>query len=45
LGRILESSERARFAVGYLLKDATARRNLELEDKAIPRIVCSEAFV
>ncbi|MBI4632435.1 MAG: helicase [Deltaproteobacteria bacterium] len=27
------------------LKDATARRSLELEDKAIPRIICSEAFV
>jgi len=27
------------------LKDASARRNLEMEDRPIPRIVCSEAFV
>jgi len=27
------------------LKDVTARRSLEFEDKSIPRIVCSEAFV
>lgn len=27
------------------LKDASARRNLEMEGRAIPRIICSEAFV
>ncbi|PKN27602.1 MAG: helicase, partial [Deltaproteobacteria bacterium HGW-Deltaproteobacteria-21] len=27
------------------LKDVTANRNLQLEEKAIPRIICSEAFV
>jgi len=27
------------------LKDVLARRNLEFEEKSIPRIVCSEAFV
>ncbi len=27
------------------LKDVAARRSLELEDKSIPRIICSEAFV
>jgi hypothetical protein len=27
------------------LKDVTARRSLEFEDRSIPRIVCSEAFV
>ena len=27
------------------LKDVTARRSLEFEEKSIPRIVCSEAFV
>jgi hypothetical protein len=27
------------------LKDVTARRSLELEEKSVPRIVCSEAFV
>ena len=29
----------------HSLKDVTARRSLELGDKPIPRIVCSEAFV
>ena len=27
------------------LKDATVRQSLELEEKAIPRVICSEAFV
>jgi superfamily II DNA or RNA helicase/HKD family nuclease len=27
------------------LRDASARRSLELEDNAIPRIICSEAFI
>jgi hypothetical protein len=27
------------------LKDAATRRNLETERRAVPRIVCSEAFV
>ncbi|MEW6668681.1 MAG: phospholipase D-like domain-containing protein [Thermodesulfobacteriota bacterium] len=27
------------------LKDVTARRSLEMEEKAVPRIICSEAFV
>lgn len=27
------------------LKDAAARRSLEMEDRPIPRIICSEAFV
>ncbi len=27
------------------LKDTSSRRNLEMEDRPIPRIVCSEAFV
>jgi hypothetical protein len=27
------------------LKDVSARRNLELEERAIPRIICSEAFI
>jgi hypothetical protein len=27
------------------LKDVTPRRSLEFEDRAIPRIICSEALV
>lgn len=27
------------------LKDASAQRSLSMSDKAIPRIICSEAFV
>ncbi len=27
------------------LKDVAARRNLEMEERAVPRIICSEAFV
>lgn len=29
----------------HSLKDAAARRNLEMEGRAVPQIVCSEAFV
>lgn len=29
----------------HSLKDAGARRSLELDDRAIPRIICSESFV
>jgi hypothetical protein len=48
LNGMLCSCDLARFAVGYdqhNLKDVTSRRSLEMEEKAIPHIICSEAFV
>ena len=43
INRILESTEAARFAVGYFFLSGFT--TTEVENLAIPRIICSEALV